>query len=339
MQQNKNKNNNLLSIPAQVLAYSFQFLSYKQLCKTQSVCVYFMYLNKQYPGLTHYYICLNRSFFTKAMRFQICLNNLSMFKRIHINAVYGSHHPWNKDQERRSTLFKNILTTIIKQSITNLDVIEIDTNYSTIRRVNNSPHFNVLLFIMNKFNTLPISKLIWSNDLFKPSRNKSILNILQEIKPKIKISFPNLKQFKIGRGIRIFFPGFSNHGSIVVPSESMLNKYVVVPVINNYSHQLECLHLDDDFDYFNQTPDLIKIIAENMKTLKKLSMSVVESTSVEAVHANNIKQYIGLTELKLELSNRHSLDAQQAKKSFENILSYLFSTFINITKFEYVSSY
>eukprot|EP01083_Nonionella_stella_P278526 947179_1 len=40
----------LLSIHPQVLAYSFQFLSFKELCRTQSVCVYFLYLNKQYPA-------------------------------------------------------------------------------------------------------------------------------------------------------------------------------------------------------------------------------------------------------------------------------------------------
>eukprot|EP01084_Bolivina_argentea_P053663 98498_1 len=40
IQQNQNGSNNLLCIYPQVLSYSFQFLSYKELCKIQSVCVY-----------------------------------------------------------------------------------------------------------------------------------------------------------------------------------------------------------------------------------------------------------------------------------------------------------
>eukprot|EP01083_Nonionella_stella_P301766 1037177_1 len=47
-QQNNSdcKQMHLLSIHPQVLAYSFQFLSFRELCKVQNVCVHFTYLNK-----------------------------------------------------------------------------------------------------------------------------------------------------------------------------------------------------------------------------------------------------------------------------------------------------
>ncbi len=41
IQQTKTRNNYILCIPPQVLSYSFQYLSFKQLCKIQSVCSYF----------------------------------------------------------------------------------------------------------------------------------------------------------------------------------------------------------------------------------------------------------------------------------------------------------
>eukprot|EP01083_Nonionella_stella_P182546 657144_1 len=70
---NNNKSNpkHLLLISQQVLAYSFQFLSYRDLCKAQTVCVHFMYLNRRYPALTHYYLKMDSKFCSRAMRHRV----------------------------------------------------------------------------------------------------------------------------------------------------------------------------------------------------------------------------------------------------------------------------
>eukprot|EP01084_Bolivina_argentea_P268181 455446_1 len=45
---NSKKRTNLLSIHSQVLAYTFQYLSFTNLCKIQHTCLYFTYLNKKF---------------------------------------------------------------------------------------------------------------------------------------------------------------------------------------------------------------------------------------------------------------------------------------------------
>eukprot|EP01084_Bolivina_argentea_P292717 503304_1 len=45
----------LLSIPPQILSYSFQYLSYSEMCRLSNVCLCFFYVKKKYNGLSNYY--------------------------------------------------------------------------------------------------------------------------------------------------------------------------------------------------------------------------------------------------------------------------------------------
>ena len=62
IQQNQSKNNHILSMNPEVLAYSLQYLSFRESCKLQNVCSYFVYLKRAYRGLSNYYVNLNKSF-------------------------------------------------------------------------------------------------------------------------------------------------------------------------------------------------------------------------------------------------------------------------------------
>ncbi len=59
IQQNHPESKHLLFISPQVLAYSFQYLSFKESSKIESVCSYFTYINTKYEALSHFYINLN----------------------------------------------------------------------------------------------------------------------------------------------------------------------------------------------------------------------------------------------------------------------------------------
>ena len=63
IQQNNTENKeHILSMNSQVFAYSFQYLSFKELCRILPTCSYFVYLDASYQGLSHCYIDLNQQY-------------------------------------------------------------------------------------------------------------------------------------------------------------------------------------------------------------------------------------------------------------------------------------
>ncbi len=160
LQQKKQEKKHILAIHPEVLAYSFQYLSYKELCKIQTICVYFPYLTKMYPGLAHYYIKLDKKLFCRAFRNKINVNNLLHFKHIEINHAYHNRNDYNYNINRQTQLFRYLLKMIINQSKSSLDILTID-----IPMINSDPNeistsFNVLLYIMNQYQNLLITNLI-----------------------------------------------------------------------------------------------------------------------------------------------------------------------------------
>ena len=59
LQQNNAENEHLLTINAEVFAYSLQFLSFRELCAIQPTCSYFTYITTQRARLAHHFIHLN----------------------------------------------------------------------------------------------------------------------------------------------------------------------------------------------------------------------------------------------------------------------------------------
>eukprot|EP01083_Nonionella_stella_P260707 888562_1 len=331
-QQNSDCNQmHLLSIHPQVLAYSFQFLSFRELCKVQSVCVHFTYLNKHYPALTHYYFKLDQKFLWPASRFKVPLSNLSFFKHVEVNTLYCNVDYWNKDPERRTKLFQLMLKTVINQSKSSLDILSIDIKCGSINSCNGKaihrlPPFNILLYIMNEFGPLNVSKLHWNQDYFKPSNDCDVSNMLQQIKPKLVHSFPRLKSLAIRA--KFFFPsgGFINRPKDI--PHDVLIQHLLSPVIHGFGATLESLQLDshrtpDLFD--NNITNLVQLITSCMVNLKTLSISLPNTNSdSNLMNDRTMIQNTKLRKLSVKMNTDHP----------NNYLIYLFSIFIGITDFE-----
>eukprot|EP01083_Nonionella_stella_P300082 1022611_1 len=328
------KRMNLLSIHPQVLAYSFQFLSFRELCKVQSVCVHFTYLNKHYPALTHYYLELDRTFCQKAMRFKVLLSNLSFFKHIAVEAIYCDLLPWNKDYERSTKLFQLVLKTVINQSKSSLDILTIGIASYCSRRVhqyaiNKLPPFNTLLYIMNEVDHLNVRTLHWNQDYFKPSSNCDWSKMLEQIKAKLVHCFPLLRSLSIGK--KSFLTGNWNRGptSKDIPHEMMV-QHILSPAIHGFGTTLESLCIDSQMkiDLFDQNTNLIALIATHMINLKTLSFSLPRTgTASDLMNNNNMLQHTNLR--KLRVGNMQGNEDHPNK-----YLMHLFSTFIGISDFE-----
>ena len=96
------------------------------------------------------------------------------FKHICISAAYfgpeGYLYCYYRKNQRKMILFEYILETIIKKSLSSLQTLEIDIKFETFGWSGNQRKpSNVLLYILNKFDILPIRKLIYSRDYFKPT--------------------------------------------------------------------------------------------------------------------------------------------------------------------------
>eukprot|EP01083_Nonionella_stella_P260706 888555_1 len=333
-QQNSDCNQmHLLSIHPQVLAYSFQFLSFRELCKVQSVCVHFTYLNKHYPALTHYYFKLDQKFLWPASRFKVPLSNLSFFKHVEVNTLYCNVDYWNKDPERRTKLFQLMLKTVITQNKSSLDILTIDIpprfrNCNTAAIVRLSP-FNILLYIMNEFDHLNVSKLYWNQDYFKPSNDCDASNMLQQIKPKLVHSFPRLRSLSIGA--KLFFPPDGNWYSRPkdIPHDVLI-QHLLSPAIHGFGAKLEALQIDSrvslDLNLFDNNTNLLQLITTCMVNLKTLSISlphVANSVTTVTNPSDMILQHTTLTKLSVK-----NMDGNT------DHLIYLFSIFIGITDFE-----
>eukprot|EP01083_Nonionella_stella_P069879 186552_1 len=329
------KRMNLLSIHPQVLAYSFQFLSFRELCKVQSVCVHFTYLNKHYPALTHYYFKLDQKFLWPASRFKVPLSNLSFFKHVEVNTLYCNVDYWNKDPERRTKLFQLMLKTVINQSKSSLDILSIDIKCGSINSCNGKaihrlPPFNILLYIMNEFGPLNVSKLHWNQDYFKPSNDCDVSNMLQQIKPKLVHSFPRLKSLAIRA--KFFFPsgGFINRPKDI--PHDVLIQHLLSPAIHGFGAKLESLQIDSHGtpDLFDNNTNLVQLITSCMVNLKTLSISLPNTNSdSNLMNDRTMIQNTKLRKLSVKMNTDHP----------NNYLIYLFSIFIGITDFECQSRY
>eukprot|EP01083_Nonionella_stella_P143083 443907_1 len=338
----------LLLIPQQVLAYSFQFLSFQELCQAQTVCVHFMYLNKQYPALTHYYLRMNNIFCQHAMRSRVRLSDLSFFKHIDIGAAYyGLGRHCYADQKRRANLFQYVLRTIIRQSKSSLDVLSIFVPYlgSIHNAAFDCPPFNVLLCIMNEVDQLPISKLLWSRDYVKPSRDRTVSDVLLTIQSKFVHFLPRLTSLSIV-GSKMSFAedvggsSWTPVSSTVLPFAPM-QQYILTPTIIDFGSKLQSLQIDVNggWNLLQRHGNVIQCIAKHMPILKRLviqtNLRTYDDIAIDdMMDSNHISPHTQLRVLKLRVvgywGNFNNVACVNDK-----ILHLLFDTFIGITKFEY----
>eukprot|EP01083_Nonionella_stella_P226058 803190_1 len=347
--QQKNKTNcnrhHVLSIPPQVLAYSFQFLSFKELCKIQHVCVHFMYLNKRYPALTHHYFALGTKFCQKAMRFKVRLSNLCFFKHIHINSLYcdvDSSFVYSRNTERRHKLFKYLLKTIIMQSKSHLDTLAINAPHTPIIRNEalDRPPFGILLYIMNECAPLAITKLFWTQDYFKPSTECQIADMLQHIRSQFVNSFPKLTILSLGR--HKYFARSNQHSNSWATehfiTSPMWKENIFSPIIHGYGSVLQSL---DITSFACHDFHVIQLVAKHMINLKTLAISFILKPDLPEhtinIDMNAVTNNLSLNQLKIRWTLGRGTEPRTEPNvnCGTNVLMYLFDTFSGITEFQH----
>ena len=199
LQQHHDENKHLLSITPQILASTFQYLSFRELCKVQATCSYFIYLKHNMNGQCNYFINLDDKFWHKAMKCQIPFNVLTKFKHIGIKSMYyGKSSYCNVTTKRR--IFDHILKAIIKSSRISLQRLEINITSSHGRRWGVTPHL-CLYQIMNECecDLFPkLSSLIWRHESYMVS-TLTFNNDINIIKDNLFLKMPSLNNFSICR--------------------------------------------------------------------------------------------------------------------------------------------
>eukprot|EP01083_Nonionella_stella_P051903 137844_1 len=341
--QSKQSKHHLLSIHPQVLAYSFQFLSFKELCKIQHVCVHFMYLNKRYPALTHHYFALGTKFCQKAMRFKVRLSNLCFFKHIHINSLYcdvDSSFVYSRNTERRHKLFKYLLKTIIMQSKSHLDTLAINAPHTPIIRNEalDRPPFGILLYIMNECAPLAITKLFWTQDYFKPSTECQIADMLQHTRSQFVNSFPKLTILSLGR--HKYFTRSNQHhissswATAHFITSPMWKENIFSPIIHGYGSVLQSL---DITSFACHDFHVIQLVAKHMINLKTLAISFILKPDLPEhtinIDMNAVTNNLSLNQLKIRWTLGRGTEPNV--NCGTNVLMYLFDTFSGITEFQH----
>eukprot|EP01083_Nonionella_stella_P035687 97332_1 len=319
-------------IPAQVLTYSFQYLSFRELCKIERVSSYFTYLHHAYRNLSHYFISLDARFWHKAMRNQINLTKLSQFKHIKIGACYRG--PWHRFKYK-NRLFEHILSFVIYKSITCLDTLEIDVPKEWMcgkEWTSSYGSFTVLNHILSSFNPLPISKLIWKKDTF-------ISHHISERIAKLAAITQNL--LNRCKNIKHLYFGVNNFGRQRVHDQLLylcpaadLTRHIILPVIRGYP-QLQTLELHcPSWNIFEPQHRIIEAIAQLEKLQKLVIVSHVDG---DHEYTNMIPKEIKNVSVK-ELSVEFGLPMTNSTNNhsfIHTILLQLFSTFIGITDFHF----
>jgi len=262
LRQKNADNKNILTINPQVLASSFQYLSYKELCCIIPTCSYFVYLNQSYPALSHYHIVIDKSFLIKAITNQINLDNLVHFSSISITYGYQGERSWDKDMERRTKLFRHIIKKTFRQSV-NCRVLTIDVK----KAPGGSWRSPMLLkFILNNADFPNLSTVNWIEDQMGSHRN-DMLWIAENLNKK----WPNLLNIKFG------LDNYTDWTGSTALSESLILKALdSILSFKLVSLDLQC---PQRFLFSKET----KLI-ERLSTLKSLRKLTLCSLIADSIH-------------------------------------------------------
>eukprot|EP01083_Nonionella_stella_P144462 451123_1 len=336
VQQKQRDNLHLLSVPPQIVSYSFQYLSFKEVSTITPVCCHFAYLVHHFPALCHYHIDLNRRFFVSAMRNRVHLKHLSHFKSIEISAAYfDAEEHWKDPQKYRWMLFKHILHRVIQQSLCSLHTLNINimnghgNMFSWHKNVS-----NVLLGILNDHDVLYVTNLKWLNDYFLPhSQTSSILN---QINDKICRKLPYLEHFVCG--INEFRCRYDQNPALNISSISRS----IECTVNHYKH-LKTLHLKcTKWNIYRHNS--VALIAQQLTKLEELTiisrvvcndtsfeiMDKIEHNSLQKLHTEFVCYTAQSTS---PLTN--DVNVEGFGETIQHILKTLFNVFSGVSTFSF----
>eukprot|EP01083_Nonionella_stella_P035686 97328_1 len=270
------------SIPPQVLSYSFQYLSFTELCRIEATSSYFAYLHHKYQNLSHYFICLDAKFWHKSLRNQVNLNKLSQFKHIKVTSCYRG----GSDVARyKATLYMHIVEYIITKSILCLDTLQIDipSGYA-VGGVYYYRHFTLLNHILGTFNSLPISRLIWNKDTANPQSGELTQHII----------LPIIHQYAQLQSVDLFCPSwnvFEPTHRVIASIATHLKNIQTLSIVTGY----------DPFPPFLIPPFLDRYPNKNTcnTSLKELKVEFVlkeyDDQSMSPILSQLFSTFIGIT--------------------------------------------
>ena len=315
LQQKKTDNKHLLTINAQVMASSFQYLSYNELCRIMPTCSYFLYLHHSYPGLAHHFINLDHGFWLNAMRNMVNWKTLTHFKHIRLESVYQGQCPWQWNATKRTKLFIEILKRIKNDSTHTLEIAVEQSSCA-----DNQGKQAALEYIADKMDWSSITTLIWIKDQM-PEPRKS----LKQITANFPLHFPNLEHVDIRAKLQGYF--WLDPDEVPSPSIQFECVQSVLSTNNLVSLNLQCPHLN----LLDGGWKAIESIA-TIKTLRKLSISSLIDAASDIVS--------GINPFVEDLSARFMVRASSSTSSGDRakvspIMTSLLSVFVGVRKLEF----
>ena len=192
IQQRHDANTHLLTISPQVLACSFQYLPFQDLCSVLPTCSYFVHLHKKYTSLCHHRLHLSHQLLSKAMRNRINLRCLRSFKHIKISYGYFDGH-------LKEDLFNFVLKTAMAQSTDTMQTLEVSVSTAAGRC-----EWGVMSRVMDALDVFPVTCLIWNDDeillasKYSPasSNPQHAQEALASISQRLPRKFPNVSNFE-----------------------------------------------------------------------------------------------------------------------------------------------
>eukprot|EP01083_Nonionella_stella_P180916 646568_1 len=329
VQQNRSDNTHLLAVPPQILAYSFQYLSFKEVSAITPVCCYFTYLVHTFPALCHHHIHLNQRFFLSAMRNRVHLKHLSHFKSVEISCAYFDVlYSWKDGTKYRWILFKHILYHVIHHSVCSLHTLKINIEHAFGKMYGTNIR-NVLLMILNKHDVFHITNLQWFSDYFLPATETS--SILNTINDTICLKLPDLEHFVCGiNRFRCRRWGGNGNSTLNISSISTCIAFTV----NHYKH-LKTLHLKcSEWNIYQHNTNLIDLIAQKLPKLEELTIISCVAPDDTSFELRNKFKHKSLHKLKTEFIC-NSNNGEGFGETIHHILRALFNVFGDIRTFSF----
>ena len=331
IQQNQGENNHILSMNPEVLAYSFQYLSFRESCQLQNVCLYFVYLRRTYRGLSNYYIKLDKRFWCQMNKDKIRMDMLTQFKHVNVASFYQDDSKYDGSYYKTS-IFDYVMQVIFIGSIHCLKTLEIDIPLKSFHSYSYS--LTTLNFMLDLFQPLSITKLIWQKDGFhKIDHNATRDNVFEGIEKKLLTQFPNLKSYSFGiHDVGNFWSPVMDRYTKVDPIPH-LSKHLLC-VVHAYQHLAELDLFCPEWNVYKSEYGIIESIVKKLTNLQKLCIT----SQVHSLHDMNMCTHKivnpSLQELNLEFII-NIIDKSVGINCIQKIISYLFSSFINIHHFQF----
>ena len=326
LQQNHhNDKTNLLSINPQILASSFQYLSFKELCQILPTCNYFLYIDNSYKGLCHHYIKLNQKFWVNVFRSKINLQMLQQFKHIAITHSYCGKSNYDAYVEHKSYIFERILRIIINKSSKCLDTLEIDIQ---CQRGRNIAAYFTLQQIINFFETPSnLTNLIWKRD-----HGYGVEGAMKTVASQISTKFPRLTQLThgFGNGVTWTLPE-------ILSESTKAGLSCFRDLTFNFSNKLTSINLNcPHFNVYKTDYQIISNLSQ-IKTLQRLTICSLIDVNNIIGNIKNKYQNSCLETLNVEFVMKRN-DATNHGPEIEYITTQLLSSFVNISSFSFQHS-